>query len=223
MRPFKIAFSGAHSTGKTTAANALTEGLARHGYKVERAEETARKCPFPINRGATPEAQRWIYEATLAAEREAEERAAQSGAEGVICDRTLLDSIVYAFFQSMSCNRFDKIFPEHREKWRWLYQCDQDFMDSHVFSYDVIWHTKPDGRPPAEDGVRDTDPDWHAQIAGMFVFFSERLGWHLNKWVFQNTDSYPSLLDVPYVNHYPGRNQALHLALTLITERKVPA
>ena len=53
----KIAFIGSHGVGKTTLCYDLASRLKRQDRAVDLVKEVARRCPLPINRETTREAQ----------------------------------------------------------------------------------------------------------------------------------------------------------------------
>ncbi len=86
----KIAFIGTHGVGKTTLCFELAALLKKRDRVVEMVREVARFCPLPINRETTVPAQSWILHTEIA-----EELVAESKAEIVICDRSVLDNYCY--------------------------------------------------------------------------------------------------------------------------------
>jgi nicotinamide riboside kinase len=174
MKPLKVAFSGAHSTGKTTAAQSLMKLLEKEGYRGSLVTETARSCPFPVNREATSEAQKWIWDRQIMTEANAMRTGEKWGADFMIFDRTSMDSLCYSQW--------------HREKaaggplpdlvvgglelpenaWGWVGDKANEFVKEHVLSYDLVWLTRPDRRPLKDDGFRDTDKEWQTEIAEIF-------------------------------------------------------
>lgn len=89
-RRMKIAFVGTHGVGKTTLCFDLAATLKRFDFGVDLVKEVARRCPLPINEGTTYDAQAWILHTQIA-----EEIAAQSQYEVVVCDRSVLDNYAY--------------------------------------------------------------------------------------------------------------------------------
>ena len=84
----KIAITGVQGGGKTTLLHRMAYIADEMEYGVRLVNEVARDCPF--DRGTT-RAQRWIwheqYRREVAAEKE--------GCDLIICDRTLMDNLVY--------------------------------------------------------------------------------------------------------------------------------
>lgn len=86
----KIAFVGTHGVGKTTLCFDLAAYLKRLDFAVDLVKEVARRCPLPINEDTTLDAQSWILHTQIA-----EEIAALSMYEVVVCDRSVLDNYAY--------------------------------------------------------------------------------------------------------------------------------
>lgn len=102
-----IAFTGAHGTGKTTAAYRLAES-----YKIKHPDKSVHVlcdqealCPFPINKQTTPAAQMWIFTNQIR-----QELCLMSRFDIIISDRTVVDAIAYtgvAGFDSLAQGMFD--------------------------------------------------------------------------------------------------------------------
>ncbi len=90
----KIAFIGAHGVGKTTLCFDVASRLKRLDMGVDIVKEVARSCPLPINQDTTLEAQAWILHTQIA-----QEIAAGSQFDAVICDRSVLDNYAYLVHQ----------------------------------------------------------------------------------------------------------------------------
>lgn len=89
-RRLKVAFVGSHGVGKTTLCFDLASQLKRLDLGVDLVKEVARRCPLPINEETTPDAQAWILHTQIA-----EELAASTLYEVVVCDRSVLDNYAY--------------------------------------------------------------------------------------------------------------------------------
>jgi hypothetical protein len=86
----KIAFLGSHGVGKTTLCYELAASLKRLDLSVDLVKEVARRCPLPINRETTRDAQLWILHTQIA-----EEIALEPAYDVIVCDRAVLDNYAY--------------------------------------------------------------------------------------------------------------------------------
>jgi len=86
----KIAFMGTHGVGKTTLCFELAAALKRLDRSVDVVKEVARRCPLPINRDTTRDAQLWILHNQIA-----EEIALEPSFDVIVCDRAVLDNYAY--------------------------------------------------------------------------------------------------------------------------------
>ncbi len=84
----KIAVCGVHGCGKTTRIDKMSRDLDKYRVDVYVINEVARDCP---HQSRTIQAQRWIWH-----EHYSREIAGMaSGCKVVLCDRTLMDNLVY--------------------------------------------------------------------------------------------------------------------------------
>jgi predicted ATPase len=88
----KILISGTFSTGKTTLARAVTRDLREHRAKVSLISETARYCPYPLNKNQTFETSLWLM--TEQMRREIEMTIEKPSI--IICDRGIPDILSHA-------------------------------------------------------------------------------------------------------------------------------
>ena len=86
----KIAFIGTHGVGKTTLCYELAANLKRLDLSVDLVKEVARRCPLPINRDTTNDAQQWILHRQIAEEIELE-----PAFDVIVCDRAIIDNYAY--------------------------------------------------------------------------------------------------------------------------------
>ncbi|MBK8230854.1 MAG: ATP-binding protein [Candidatus Eisenbacteria bacterium] len=136
----KVAFIGTHGVGKTTLTFELAARLKRRNYRVELVKEVARRCPLPLNRDTTLEAQAWILHTQIALEIES-----VRGYDVLICDRSALDNYAYLVAQ---CGRLEPYESVVRE---W------------IETYDLLAWVPPIERP-SFDGVRDLDLSYQHRI-----------------------------------------------------------
>lgn len=144
----KVAFIGSHGVGKTTLCFELAAALKRRDLHVDVVKEVARRCPLPINKETSLEAQAWILHTQMAMEIEA-----ASLHEAIVCDRSVLDNYAYLV---ASCGRQ----PEYHA-----------LVRSWIKSYSAIfWVPILDG--PRFDGVRDTDRRYQERIEELITQLS---------------------------------------------------
>ena len=136
----KIAFIGSHGVGKTTLCFEVAARLKRQDRSVELVMEVARRCPFPINRDTTLQAQAWILHTQVAAE-----LAAEAEGEIVVCDRSVLDNYAYLVHQAGRQPAYDALVSD------W------------IGSYDALFKV-PVIEPPSFDGRRDVSPEFQLAI-----------------------------------------------------------
>lgn len=84
----KVAVCGAHGNGKSTRIDDMRQTLDKDRVNVFVVNEVARDCQHPLG---TIKAQRWIWHEHYSREIEG----TASGYDVVLCDRTLMDNLVY--------------------------------------------------------------------------------------------------------------------------------
>jgi nicotinamide riboside kinase len=136
----KIALIGSHGVGKTTLCYEVAARLKRQDRAVELVTEVARRCPLPINRDTTFQAQAWILHTQVAAE-----LAAAADGEIVICDRSVLDNYAYLVHQAGRQPAYDALI--------------QDWIGS----YDALLKV-PIIDPPSFDGRRDVSQEFQLAV-----------------------------------------------------------
>lgn len=129
----KIAFTGTHCSGKTTAVYGLGARLKRQlaQANVGVVDEPARYSPYPINREVTENGQIWIGMNQIVEEMRRADRN-----EVVICDRTVVDNLAYVLEAGLD----EAYLAMAPLAWYW------------VRTYDAIVYMPP--LPLVEDGVR---------------------------------------------------------------------
>ena len=86
----KVAITGVQGSGKTTIVKQIVAELSNYG-KAIMFEEPARKCNSPINTETTIKSQEFIWNEHVLSEL----RSIQKNPDYLICDRTLMDNLVY--------------------------------------------------------------------------------------------------------------------------------
>jgi nicotinamide riboside kinase len=139
-RCLKVAFIGSHGVGKTTLCFDLAARLKRMDYRVDMVKEVARRCPLPINKDTTVEAQAWILHTQMAVEIETAWEH-----DIIVCDRSVVDNYAYLV------ERFGR------------HPAYDPMVESWLQTYDrLIW--VPILENPRFDGIRDTDRAYQWRI-----------------------------------------------------------
>lgn len=149
MKDMKIGIMGAHGTGKTMFARQMASRIAEVP-DVERVSVIggiARRCPWPINQKASDTAQRWIWLTHKVSELEASDKGGV-----IICDRTLLDALVYAAVAGLDAV-VDDYLPATLE---WM------------GTYDTVYWMRPAAGYLLDDGKRDVDPAFQMDVDRVF-------------------------------------------------------
>jgi len=148
----KVALIGTHGVGKTTLCFEIAARLKRRDVDVELVREVARRCPLPINRETSVQAQSWILSTQMAWELEA---TAQHSF--VLCDRSVLDNYCYLLFAAGP-----------QPMWEAL-------LASWLATYDLLIKV-PLWTTPRWDGVRDVDLLFQREIEQILEQQIERRG-----------------------------------------------
>ena len=158
----KVAVMGAHGCGKTSLVERIGFDFFGDYLPVMLVNEVARDCPFPLNEGMTVESQGWMLYAQMAAE--------ECVPHGVlaICDRTVLDPIVYAMWA--------------KSKSDWGDGCRFDsFINARIpvmlewfGSYDLVYWARPSenmrvrSEMLSDDGFRSVDLGFQGEVDQIF-------------------------------------------------------
>jgi nicotinamide riboside kinase len=145
----KIAVIGTHGVGKTTLCNKLAIDFVACGQEAFVITETVRDTPFPINADFTPECAIWIYGTQIKRELEA-----CLNHDTVICDRSVIDSLIYARALNIRTKLLDKCF-RMAEEW--------------MKTYDVVIYVSMDGTEIHSDGFRSTDLEFQKNVQREFT------------------------------------------------------
>ena len=150
-KPKRIAIIGTHSAGKTSLSYMLAVRHKIRGESVKIVQECARSCPYPLNEGMTKEACLWIYFEQMKKELEAMQKF-----DTIICDRSSIDSFIYAIAQNCYDNS------DWHMEICYLAACEW------MHSYDEIIYVKSGGMKPIADGVRSTDIEFQLRVEKIF-------------------------------------------------------
>jgi nicotinamide riboside kinase len=147
----KIAVIGTHGTGKSTLTYLLASHYKKIGKNVKIIQETARNCPFPINHEMKIETCFWIFHEQCKKELEAEKNH-----DIVICDRTCLDSFLYAEYFCLF----------HRN----INDLKKVALCKLAYEYDKIFFIRPN-IPLISDGIRSDDLEFQRGIDELFAHY----------------------------------------------------
>ena len=148
----KIALSGIHGNGKTTLCGKMRSVFESSGKSVYLVKESARECPFPISENTSVEAQKWIWEEHIKEENCGHE----SDCNIIICDRTLLDNLIY--YKYLLKNNPDPVF-----------EALTDYTQKWMKTYDYISVLPMNPEFIVNDGVRITDINKTIEINELFI------------------------------------------------------
>lgn len=123
----KITITGTQGTGKTSIINTL-HGICRSQHKKTIViSEVADRCPYPINTNATPKAQEWIFHEQLRRELAAH----NADPDIILCDRSIVDNIVY--FKRIVDKKHNLYQSQLEERWAMLYAIATEWMSSYDY------------------------------------------------------------------------------------------
>jgi thymidylate kinase len=152
----KVCCIGTHGSGKTTLCYQQAAYYKTIGKNVKLINETARSCPFALNHQFNAYGAMWIIHMHIVKELEAMSR----NADIIICDRSPMDSIMYALATGCTVG----------QQMKNLYKMSEDWMET----YDKIYYVRPDGNDAIPDGIRSTDETFRKKIEDHFDDWMEK-------------------------------------------------
>ncbi len=158
MKQIKIGLCGCHGAGKTTKAKELQDRFVDANKTVLVVDEVARSCPHALG---TIEAQEWIWGEQMTREK----YAMTQDVDVVICDRTVLDNLMY--YRDILMTPLG--YPYHaRQHWRNLYTEAKEWMPT----YDQVIRLPINLEwLQADDPIRPTDVAYARRIDALFDWF----------------------------------------------------
>lgn len=145
----KIAFVGAHCTGKTTAVWYVGSTLKQNGYNsVEILPELARICPYPINEQAKFATNLWLIFEQIKMEHMLATHTSHAKETIILSDRSVYDSVAYA--NAMSREKAPLLATVAKA---WAKVEPYDLLLFFPISWDLI-----------ADGKRSTDVEWQRKV-----------------------------------------------------------
>lgn len=149
----KIGFAGAHGTGKTSMAKAMLDNERFKRFDV--VPSTARqikKYGYPINREANELSQTLVPVLRIIDEHEAFVKNC-SRMNGLISDRTVVDSLAYTSYQ------YNRVWDEGS----FIYETMKRLTTMHMETYNVVLYF-PVYWQVESDGIRDDDAEYQRDI-----------------------------------------------------------
>jgi len=145
----KFAFIGTHNTGKTTALWQVGAELKKMGIRsVGVVQEVVRGCPYPIEEKETFEAANWTLLNQILAESDA-----QLKYRHVICDRSVIDQIIY--FENVVGNRQQRSY---------IRSIAESWMQ--IRPYNIVFLFQPSSNIPLP---RKSSLQWRKEIQEAFT------------------------------------------------------
>lgn len=145
----KYAVIGSHSAGKSTLCYEMASYLKKKNLNVDIVQERVRFSPFPFNDKMTEQTSLWTYHAQICRELEAEAK----GFDTIICDRSPLDTFIYAEHFNLKSQNIDLA---RRSAINWLSTYEKIILiDSDI--------------EPKEDGTRSMDINFQKSVNEIFL------------------------------------------------------
>jgi hypothetical protein len=150
----KIGMTGAHGTGKTSMAQAMLAGPFQKFSLVPSTARQIKEYGYPINREATELSQILVPLLRMVDEAEAvTNRHNRMYKQGIISDRTLVDSLAYTMYQNANVWETNSI----------LEQITFRLAKMHIGTYASLLYF-PIYWDNVDDGVRDPDEQYRRVI-----------------------------------------------------------
>ena len=145
----------------------LYKSLKEGFFDVILLPEIVRKCPLPVNKAASFEAQEWILAEQLKQEIE------NSVHDILILDRCVIDNFVYML----------RNFPEKSNIFL-------PFVLEHAKTYDYIFKTVPHEKIIKDNGFRDTDPFFRKEIENLLSEFLRKNNIRFHMLPFEDSEQF---------------------------------
>ncbi len=161
MNKIKIGLCGTHGSGKTTKAKELYDRFVDDNKTTYVVQEVARSCPHALG---TVEAQEWIWDRQISQEM----YAMSLDVDVVICDRTVMDNLMYYRDIIENSIGFDSINPVTAVRWWDLYYAAIAWMPTYTqvirLPLNLEWLQ-------ADDPIRPKDVAYALRIDALFDRF----------------------------------------------------
>lgn len=161
MTTKKIGLTGVHGSGKTTKVKELSDHFADVNKTIIIVDEVARSCPHTLG---TIEAQEWIWYEQMSREK----YAMTQDVDVVICDRTVLDNLMYYRDIIENVIGYANLSVEISDRWWRLYFEAKDWMPTYThmirLPLNLEWLQ-------ADDPIRPKDVEYARRIDALFDWF----------------------------------------------------
>jgi nicotinamide riboside kinase len=145
----KYAITGTHGTGKTTYLLKIAERMKKlSNISVGIINEFARECPFQINDEGDENTFLWLFSKQLLIETEYKNHRY----DVILCDRTILDSVIYASKINVKyCKSFNT------------------FLQEYINTYNQIIYLNNSNDYLINDGIRMIDTNYQSEIDELLI------------------------------------------------------
>lgn len=179
QRVRKVGVVGAHGCGKTTLVGRIRDDAVEAGLVPVVVQETIRtRLDIPRNFDMTVGGQAEFFQMQIAEEAKAAGLVAPGLGDFVVCDRTVLDVLVYATFARDHGIGGDSM----RDEWAAFIDARVPVMVREFGGYDVVWWCRPAENMIQrctmleDDGVRDVRLDFQAEVDFLFERYIKDYG-----------------------------------------------
>lgn len=145
----KYAITGTHGTGKTTYLLKIAERMKKlSNISIGIINEFARECPFQINDEGDENTFLWLFSKQLLIETEYKNHRY----DVILCDRTILDSVIYASKINVKyCKSFNT------------------FLQEYINTYNQIIYLNNSNDYLINDGIRMIDTNYQSEIDELLI------------------------------------------------------
>ena len=157
----KIGITGTHGSGKSTKAKELSDRFVDVNKTIIVVDEVARSCPHTLG---TIEAQEWIWYEQMTREK----HAMTQDVDVIICDRTVMDNLMYYRDILNSTSLFGSPILDQWQRWGYLYEEAKDWIPTYTqvirLPLNLEWLQ-------ADDPIRPKDVEYARRIDALFDRF----------------------------------------------------
>jgi thymidylate kinase len=145
---YKFGLIGSHGVGKTTLLTQLVKRFIKENIDCYIITDTARRCPFNLNKRTDFKSQIWIFNEQI-------KRELIGSSDIILSDRTVLDILAYSKYAMKNGNMKEQ-----------EYETIKKLVEDWIYSnpYFFLYVPIPEGLWIEDDGVRDTDKAYQKEI-----------------------------------------------------------